>query len=223
MSKTRVLVADRQRLFRAGIRSLLAHGQDFTVTEAGSLEELLALAGARCPEIALIDVDLPPYGGVDAARRLSGACSACTIVWGFDPTPDTVVAAIRAGARGFLRKNIRPEELVRALGGAVAGVAPLSPDLATFLIDALHGLDERSRIRERASVLSPREQEVLGLVAQGARNRQIARELTISEFTVKRHVQNILHKLEVPSRHAATLFYETAFGAEETHAAARVA
>jgi DNA-binding NarL/FixJ family response regulator len=75
-------------------------------------------------------------------------------------------------------------------------------------------MDERTRARERAGVLSPREREVLGLVAQGARNKQIASTLVISEFTVKRHVQNILQKLELPSRRAATAFYGTAFGPE---------
>jgi len=88
------------------------------------------------------------------------------------------------------------------------------------MIDAMHGLDERTRARDRATALSPRELEVLDLVAQGARNKQIAAALVISEFTVKRHVQNILHKLELPSRHAAATFYGTAFGSEEGAVAA---
>ena len=83
------------------------------------------------------------------------------------------------------------------------------------MIDALHGLDERARAHERAAVLTSREREVLDLVAQGARNRQIAAALTISEFTVKRHMQNILQKLELPSRRAAATFYRTAFDQEE--------
>ena len=96
------------------------------------------------------------------------------------------------------------------------GEAPLSRDLATLMIDALHGLDERTRARDRASVLSPREREVLDFVARGARNKQIATALVISEFTVKRHVQNILHKLEVTSRQAAATFYNDAFQPEES-------
>ena len=212
--KTRVLVADRLRLFRAGVRSLLAREGDFCVVEAGSLEDVLAVTAGRCPDIALIDLDLPPHGGIEAVRRLTESCStvAYTIVWSFEPTPETVLTAVRAGANGFLRKEIRPEELVRALRGTVQGEAPLSPDLATFLIDALHGLDAQERVRERTMVLSAREREVLDLVARGARNKQIARELVISEFTVKRHMQNILQKLEVPSRQAATMLYESAFG-----------
>ena len=95
------------------------------------------------------------------------------------------------------------------------GEAPLSRDLASLMIDALHGSEERVRARDRAGILSSREREVLDLVAQGARNKQIASMLTISEFTAKRHVQNILQKLELPSRRAAATFYLTAFGPED--------
>ena len=99
---------------------------------------------------------------------------------------------------------------MRALRGIVQGEAPLSRDLASLMIDALHGSEERVRARDRAGILSSREREVLDLVAQGARNKQIASMLTISEFTAKRHVQNILQKLELPSRRAAATFYLTA-------------
>jgi DNA-binding NarL/FixJ family response regulator len=152
-------------------------------------------------------------------QRLSQRCSTYTIVWSFEPTRETVLAAVRSGAHGFLHKEISPEGLVRALRGVVQGEAPLSRDLATLMIDALHGLDERTRARERAGVLSAREREVLDLIAQGARNKQIATALVISEFTVKRHVQNILQKLELPSRRAAATFYRTAFGSEEASVA----
>ena len=101
--------------------------------------------------------------------------------------------------------------LVRALRGAVNGEAPLSRDMAALMIDAIHTLEERSKARERAAVLSDREKEVLAFVARGARNREIAEELEISEFTVKRHMQNILQKLDVPSRRAAAAFYVSAY------------
>ena len=131
-----------------------------------------------------------------------------------------MLSAVRAGAHGFLHKEISPEGLVRALRGVVQGEAPMSRDLASLMIDALHGLDERTRAQERAAGLSAREREVLDLVAQGARNKQIASSLVISEFTVKRHVQNILQKLELPSRRAAATFYGTAFGSQEAEVAA---
>lgn len=214
MNRTRVLVADPLRIFRAGVRNLLMRESDFAVVEAGSLDEVLCAIDVHCPDIALIDLELPPFGGLAAVQRLAERCTTHTIVWGLEPSPETVLEAVRSGAHGFLRKEISSVGLIRALRGVVQGEAPLSRDLASLMIDALHGMDERTRARERAGVLSPREQEVLGLIAQGARNKQIAAALVISEFTVKRHVQNILHKLELPSRRAATAFYGTAFGPE---------
>ena len=220
MRRTRILVADSLQIFRSGVRNLLARESDFEIIEADSLDELLHAIEHDCPDIALIDLELPPAGGVAAVQRLAKRCSTYTIVWSFEPSRETVLAAVRAGAHGFLHKEISPEGLVRALRGVVQGEAPLSRDLASLMIDALHGLDERTRARDRAGVLSSREREVLDLVAQGARNKQIASALTISEFTVKRHVQNILQKLELPSRKAAATFYRTAFGQEEASVAA---
>ena len=125
-----------------------------------------------------------------------------------------------AGAHGFLHKQISPAGLVRALRGALQGEAPLSRELVPVLIGALHGAAERADALARAGALSAREHEVLDLVARGARNREIAAALAISEFTVKRHVQNILQKLELPSRAAAAALYRTAFSAREAPAAA---
>jgi len=214
VNPTCILVADSRQIFRSGVRNLLNRESDFVVVEAGTLDEVLDAVDERCPDIALIDLELPPLGGVATVKRLAKRCSTYTIVWSFEPTRETVLVAVRAGAHGFLHKEISPEGLVRALRGAMRGEAPLSRDLASLMIDALHGLDERSQARDRASVLSTREREVLDLLAQGARNKQIAATLVISEFTVKRHVQNILQKLELPSRRAAATFYETAFGPE---------
>jgi len=220
MRRTRILVADSLHIFRAGVKNLLERESDFAIVEADSLDDVLRVVHQECPDIALIDLELPPSGGVAVVQELAQRCSTYTIVWSFEPSRDAVLAAVRSGAHGFLHKEISPEGLVRALRGVVQGEAPLSRDLASLMIEALHGLDERTNARERATVLSAREREVLDLVAQGARNKQIAAVLTISEFTVKRHVQNILKKLEVPSRKAAATFYRTAFGIEEAPAAA---
>ena len=220
MNRTRILVADPLRIFRAGVHNLLTRESDFEVMEAATLDEVLDAADRECPDIALIDLELPPLGGVATVQRLARRCSTYTIVWSFQPSRETVLAAVRSGAHGFLHKQISPDGLVRALRGVAQGEAPISRDLASLMIDALHGMDERSRARERANVLSPREREVLQFVALGARNKQIAATLVISEFTVKRHIQNILQKLELPSRRAAATFYGTAFGPEEAAVAA---
>jgi len=210
----RVLVADPLRIVCAGVRNVLEREGDFEVVEASTLDEVFASIDERCPELALVDLDLPPLGGIAAVRQLTRRCSAFTIVWSLEPSRETVLQAVRSGAHGFLQKEISPEGLVRALRGVAQGEAPLSRQLASLMIDALHGLDERSRARVCVDELSNREREVLELVAQGARNKQIAAALSISEFTAKRHVQNILRKLELPSRRAAAAFHASA-NAEE--------
>jgi two-component system nitrate/nitrite response regulator NarL len=129
-----------------------------------------------------------------------------------------VLAAVRAGATGYLRKEISPAGLVRSLRGAARGESPLSRDLAALMIDAIHASEANAEMQRLARILSEREREVLDHVARGSRNKQIALALMISEFTVKRHVQNILHKLELPSRRAAAALYgpvaEAATGGE---------
>ena len=210
MSRMRILVADAVPLFRIGIRKLLSRDGDFEVVEAGDFEELELALEQTPPDIALIDLELPPDGGIEAVTKIAKE-GARLILWSFEPTQDTVLAAIRAGADGYLHKEISPRGLIRALRGSVDGEAPISRDLASLMIDALHVLDERASARERAAVLSAREREVLACVARGARNKEIAGSLFISEFTVKRHMQNILHKLELPSRRAAATFYWSAF------------
>ena len=221
MNRTRIVVADPLRIFRTGVHKLLAREGDFEVVEVDSLAELLAEIGQGDPDIVLIDLDLPPAGGIEATRQVAVRCSACVVVWGLNVSREQVLAAARAGADGVLRKEISSAGLIRALRGAVRGEAPLARDLAGVLLEALHGVDERTHAISRTAYLSRREREVLGLVASGARNRQIADALAISEFTVKRHVQNILQKLELPSRRAAGALYHTAYGVPEPAALAR--
>jgi DNA-binding NarL/FixJ family response regulator len=219
VKRVRILVADSLAIFRSGVQTLLARESEFEVVEASDLHGVMRAVADECPDIALVDFHLPPDGGIEVVRRLSERCSCHTIVWSFDPPRSAVVDSIRAGADGYLPKRISPAGLMRALRGVIHGEAPLSRNLASLMIDALHGLEERGRAREKASVLSAREREVLALVATGARNKQIATTLVISEFTVKRHVQNILQKLELPSRRAAAAFYRLAYGPEESLAA----
>jgi DNA-binding NarL/FixJ family response regulator len=220
VSPTRVVVADPLRIVRTGVRTLLEREGDFEVLEAASVEELLAVVERAAPDIALVADDLPPAGGVEALRLFGGRGQTRVVAWGFTPSADAVVVALRAGADGFLAKEISADGLVRALRAAVRGQAPLARDLVSALIEELHGATERTGALERTAVLSPREREVLDLVARGARNREIAAELTISEFTVKRHVQNILGKLGLRSRRDAAGLYRAAVGAEEAPAAA---
>lgn len=214
MSVARVVVADPLRIFRIGVRNLLTREGDFEVEEAATLEELDALVMYAAPDLVLVDLDLPPDGGIEATRELTRrSSSARVVVWGFDPSHEQVLSAACAGAHGILRKEITTAGLLQALRGVLRGEAPLAPDLTSVVLEALRRMDERTEAIALIGYLSSREREVLGHLAAGARNRQIAETLAISEFTVKRHVQNILQKLELSSRRAAAALYRTAYGA----------
>jgi len=211
MMRPKVLVADPFAIFRAGVRDLLTRAGEFTVVEASDLDDTKrVLADSAALDIALVDADLPPAGGVAAVEWLQAHCCVDTIVWNFEPTREGVLAAVRAGAKGYLRKDISPNGLIRSLRGLACGEAPLSRELTTLMIDAIHHFRGCEETRGRLSTLSAREAEVLERIAHGARNGEIARELTISVFTVKRHVQNILEKLELDSRQEAGDFYRVA-------------
>jgi DNA-binding NarL/FixJ family response regulator len=208
-----ILVADPQGIFRAGLCMVLTNG-GFDVVEAVDLDEVAAAVAEQTPDLALVEHDLPPAGGLAAVSVLVEWGTPQTIVWSAAPADADVLAAVRAGATGYLRKQISEDEIVRSVRGALRGEAQFARDLIDPLVRALQHAGARESSLWRASVLSPREREVLGLVATGRPNKQVAVELMISQNTVKRHMQNILRKLELPSRKAAMEFYEGTFAAK---------
>jgi DNA-binding NarL/FixJ family response regulator len=199
----RVIVAEATEMFRASVRAALER-QGFDVVEAHDFESLME-AGSGNSALALVDIELPPLGGIPAARELIARHGTQTVVWAFDPRSEDILAAVRVGAIGFLDKEISPAALARALRRSEEE-APLSRTGARALAQALHELEDRARVERRLARLSRRELEVLDLVAAGFRNRQIAVELMLSEATVKRHVHNILGKLELRSRWSAAAY-----------------
>lgn len=215
MKSQRILVADTVRTFRAGVCSVLAR-DGFEVAEASTADELLALVVQWTPDVVLLDDDLPPRSGVEVVQALRRHPRVRTVVWSFGRERERVLAAVRAGAHGYLDKEeVSAAGLIRALRAAIGGEAVLSRDLATVLIEAVRDVDNASVALDRLGSISARERQVLELIARGASNKQIADTLTISQFTVKRHVQNILHKLKVPSRREAALVYVAAVGKKE--------
>lgn len=205
---THVLIADAVPVFRAGVRSVLSREPDLAVSEAATLAGLLQAAQRGAPDVVLVDLGLPPSGGIAAIQELVERSPAPTALWALDADADAVIDAVRVGASGCVTKDVATDGLVRAVRALARGEAVVPRPLQAVVLDALRRFDERERARARAARLTFRERQVLALVAQGARNRQIAEELEISEFTVKRHVQRILQKLEVASRGAAATFYE---------------
>jgi DNA-binding NarL/FixJ family response regulator len=207
-----VVVADAMAAFRAGVRGALEHGGPFQVLQAADRHELDALVASGRPQLALIDVDLPPTGGLPALTELAGAVD--VVMWSFAPSASVILEAIRAGASGFLDKNIHPAALCGALHGIARGELALSRSLTSSLVRELQTVARRQRLMERTAILSHRERDVLALVATGLGNRAIAGELAISEFTVKRHVHNILEKLNRRNRVEAAALYLEAAAAE---------
>jgi DNA-binding NarL/FixJ family response regulator len=206
----RVVIAESLPIFRAGVLGVLARQTDLECAQAHDLDSLLTVCRDFRPEVALIDLELPPYGGIEAVRRLTGAQPVHAIVWSLDARAEDVLNAIRANASGYLEKSIRPEALVRALRGVRAGEAPLPRSLALRMIDELHGFEQTERARQITARLSVRERTVLGLVDRAYTNKEIAAALFISEHTVKRHMQNILSKLQQSSREGAAAVFRAA-------------
>jgi DNA-binding NarL/FixJ family response regulator len=212
---TKVVIADADPVMRAAVRLALEQDGGFTVVEACDVDELRQAVAADRPEVALVDIGLPPAGGLDAAVAVGGGKPLRVVLWGYSPDPPRILAALRANVYGFLPKTIGPAALSRALSGVAAGEACLSRELTSDLIEQLVKMARRERARRLAAALSDREREVLDLVSRGFANRQVAEKLFISEYTVKRHVHNILAKLGERSRRAAAAAYRDARGAED--------
>ena len=212
-----ILIADDAIIFRSGVSAVLEHDGHYDVVEAADAPGMVALAREQRPEIALVDATM---GGDPPTETFASMRTAGTkvVVWDFEPRPDAVVAAVVAGAQGYLRKDISRSGLLRAIDAALHGEPAISRELVAPVLDGLRKLTECHRACELLlSALSPREREVLALIASGERNRTIAVTLEISEFTVKRHVQNILRKLDLPSRQVAGGLHRAAFSYEPDH------
>ena len=211
MKIAHLVLADPFSVFRLGVRSVFREELDFEISEVGSLGELEELvASPPRADIALVDLDLPPRGAFEAVAALRRVGTPA-VVWSHRArlSPDSVFNAVRIGAVGVLSKEISASGLVRAMRGVARGEAPLSRDIASLLIDGMHSASEGIRARSQIGTLSGREREVLEHVFEGRSNKEIAAALCVSEFTAKRHVQNILRKLGVHSRWEASALYHS--------------
>ncbi|CAA9584812.1 MAG: Two-component transcriptional response regulator, LuxR family [uncultured Thermomicrobiales bacterium] len=193
----RLLIVDDHPIFRDGLRGVFADDPDFEVVgEAGDGAEAIARVGQLAVDVVLMDLRMPGMGGVEAIRRLCGVSPTVRVLvlTTFDSDSD-VLPAIEAGATGYLLKDAPREELIRAVRAAFKGESALSPAVAVHLV---------GQIRKPATdVLSQRERDVLGLIASGATNREIAAKLFVSEATIKTHLLHIYEKLGVRDRAAA--------------------
>lgn len=195
----RLLLVDDHEMVRAGLRTFLELQADMEVVgEAATAEQALALVPKLAPSIVLMDLMLPGMSGIEALRRLqvSHPDVKVVVLTSFSGQ-DSVLAAVRAGVAGYLLKDVGPAELADALRVVHAGGAQLHPQVAATVM--------QSMVDTSRDPLTPREHEVLRLVARGLSNRLIARELALSEKTVKAHVSAVLSKLGVADRTQAAL------------------
>jgi DNA-binding NarL/FixJ family response regulator len=209
-----VLIADDQRLVRAGFRVILRDEPDMTVVgEAADGQEAIKLARELVPTVVLMDIRMPNMDGLAAARViLSGSPSRVLMLTTFD-SDEYVYAALRAGASGFLLKDAPSEQLVAAVRSVAAGDALIDPSITRRLIQQfVHATRPRSEQPPQLVALTPREREVLRLVAKGLSNAEIASDLVVEESTIKTHVARILMKLDLRDRVQAVVFaYECGF------------
>ena len=203
----RVLVADDQALVRSGFRMILEAREDFEVVgEADDGHEAVALAAATSPDVILMDVRMPGLDGIDATRAIlaSGSPARVLILTTFD-LDEIVLRAIRAGASGFLLKDVRPADLAAAIRVVASGDALLAPAVTRRLLERFARQVDDDHTPPALDQLTARELEILRLVAQGLSNGEIATRLFLGESTVKTHVSAILRKLRVRDRVQAVI------------------
>jgi DNA-binding NarL/FixJ family response regulator len=205
MESIRVLIADDHPMFRDGLRALLASLPEAEVAgEAATGEEAVAQAAALDPDVIFMDVQMPGVNGIEATRRiLHRAPHVGVIVLTMFEDDDSVFAAMRAGARGYLLKGADQEEIVRALRAVARGEAIFGPAVAQRLMNFFRDLGGASRPAAPPLAfpeLTDREREILNLIAQGHNNTEMAERLTLSPKTVRNHVSNIFSKLQVADR-----------------------
>lgn len=207
-----VLVADDQRLIRAGFRIILDSQPDITVIgEAADGQQAINLSRQHTPAVVLMDIRMPVLDGLEAARQIIAATSTRVLILTTFGTDEYVYEALRLGASGFLLKDCPPEQLIAAVRIAAGGDAMIDPTITRRLIRAFAATARPAgELPARFSQLTPRELEVLQLVARGLSNLEIARELTLEESTIKTHVARMLSKLELRDRvQAVVLAYES--------------
>jgi DNA-binding NarL/FixJ family response regulator len=210
---TRVVIADDDHLIRAGLVELLSADPAIEVVgQAATGREALERVRRLDPDVVLMDVRMPDLDGIAATRELTRACArARVLILTTFEQDDYIFGALRAGASGFLLKRTRPEELIAAVHTIADGDSLLSPSVTRRVIDRMAqqptpALADQARLAE----LTPREREVLELVARGLSNREIAAELVVEESTIRTHVKRILMKLGVRDRVQIVIFsYET--------------
>jgi DNA-binding NarL/FixJ family response regulator len=203
----RVVLADDHPMYRYGLGAILEQAESVdVVANVGGGNELVRAAAHHRPDVVVTDLSMPDLDGVEATRLLLKAQpELAVLVLTMHEDDEHVFAALRAGARGYILKGAGGEEIVNAVVAVSSGDAVYGGSVARRIVAFFAGTDEESPGMRAFPDLTPREREVLELLAEGRRNHEIARSLTMSEKTVRNHVSQVLMKLHVPDRTAAAL------------------
>ena len=197
---TRVFLVDDHQLFLSGVKAELGDTVD-VVGSASDVDAAIEMIRDRGPDVVLVDVHMPAGGGARVITEvLATDPDVKFLALSVSDAPDDVIATIRAGARGYVTKTISPADLVDAIARVHDGDAVFSPRLAGFVLDAFAG-EALPATDPELEQLTPREREVLRLIARGYAYKEVARELEISVKTVETHVSSVLRKLQLSSRH----------------------
>lgn len=219
MDKISLLIVDDHKVVRQGLRGFLELLDDFEIVGEGSNGlEAVSMAAELKPDVILLDLVMPDMDGIEATRRILSADPAARIlILSSFSNDDNVLPAIRAGAMGYVLKDIDPDELAEALRETYRGRSQLHPDIAQKLVAHVQQDEVKPDTAENPlSQLTERELDVLKLIAQGMSNREIANVLSISYMTVKTHVSNLLGKLHLADRtQAAILAIQLGLTSEE--------
>ena len=201
---TTVVLVDDHAMFRAGVRSELGSRVD-VVGEAGDPASAVSVIRTTRPEVVLLDVHMPDGGGLAVLQALGDSVPDTRVLaLSVSDAAEDVIALIRAGARGYVTKTISADDLADAIRRVALGDAVFSPRLAGFVLDAFRDAPVLPSVDPEIDLLTPREREVLRLLARGYAYKEIAAELFISIKTVETHASNVLRKLQLSNRHQLT-------------------
>jgi len=208
MRKTRILLADDHQLMRSGLRLVIERQPDLTVVgEAADGREAVALAKSLRPDVAVMDISMPNLNGIEAAHQITQIHSEIAVIMlSMHPDESYILRTLKAGAKGYLLKDSAEADLITAVRAVAQGKSFFSPAVSKVLLDDYIRKLKRSGAEDRYDLLTPREREILQLVAEGKSNKEVANLLNLSVYTVETHRSNVMQKLNLKGVPELTLY-----------------
>jgi two-component system, NarL family, response regulator NreC len=208
MRKTRILLADDHQLMRSGLRLVIERQPDLTVVgEAADGREAVALAKSLRPDVAVMDISMPNLNGIEAAYQITQTHSETAVIMlSMHPDESYILRTLKAGAKGYLLKDSAEADLITAVRAVAQGKSFFSPAVSKVLLDDYMRKLKRSGAEDPYDLLTPREREILQLVAEGKSNKEVANLLNLSVYTVETHRSNVMRKLNLKGVPELTLY-----------------